>query len=112
MSEEQRAPEVRASDAEREQAVERLRKASVEGRLTLEEVVERSEAAYAAKTHRELERLTLDLPAPMGGVDVKSKPPRSEETGREVEGPRDYSAMYPHERHAYRHARRCGHWSP
>lgn len=54
--------EVRASDAEREQVVELLRQASTEGRLTLEELVERSDAAYTAKTRGELARLTRDLP--------------------------------------------------
>ena len=56
-------PAIRASDAEREQAVTRLREASAEGRLTLEEFSQRVEAAYAAKTHEELERLTEDVPA-------------------------------------------------
>jgi hypothetical protein len=55
-------PAIRASDAEREQAVARLREASAEGRLTLEEFSQRVEAAYAAKTHEELDRLTEDVP--------------------------------------------------
>ena len=55
--------EVRASDAEREQAVVRLRDATAEGRLTLEEFSERVESAYAAKTNDELQRLMDDLPA-------------------------------------------------
>ncbi|SPT56846.1 DUF1707 SHOCT-like domain-containing protein [Actinomadura madurae] len=53
---------IRASDAEREAVVERLRIASVEGRLTFEELTERSEAAYAAVTRGELEHITADLP--------------------------------------------------
>ncbi|WP_433336725.1 DUF1707 SHOCT-like domain-containing protein [Spirillospora sp. CA-294931] len=57
------APEsVRASDAEREAVVERLRVASVEGRLTFEELTERTEAAYLATTHGDLEKITADLP--------------------------------------------------
>ena len=55
-------PVVRASDAEREQAVARLRDASVEGRLTLEEFTERMATAYEARTHAELEQLVRDLP--------------------------------------------------
>jgi DUF1707 SHOCT-like domain len=43
-------PSLRASDAEREQTVERLRDASAEGRLALEEFVERMTAAYDART--------------------------------------------------------------
>ena len=55
-------PAIRASDAEREQAVELLRRHSVDGRLTLEEFAGRIERAYAAKTREELEELTRDLP--------------------------------------------------
>ncbi|HLU74515.1 MAG TPA: DUF1707 domain-containing protein, partial [Nonomuraea sp.] len=55
--------EVRASDAEREAVVELLREASVEGRLTLAELTDRTEAAYSASTHAELALLTQDLPA-------------------------------------------------
>jgi hypothetical protein len=55
--------ERRASDAEREQVVVRLRDASAEGRLTLEELADRTALAYRARTHDELEPLTADLPA-------------------------------------------------
>jgi len=58
----------RASDAEREAVVARLRDAAAEGRLTVEELAERIDAAYAAKTQAELEPLTEDLPAPAGGA--------------------------------------------
>lgn len=53
---------MRASDAERESVVERLRVASTEGRLTLAELTERTEAAYLAQTHGELAQITADLP--------------------------------------------------
>src|SRR5438105_2040990 len=56
-------PSVRASDAEREEVVARLRGHSVDGRLTLEEFAQRVEAVYAATTRAELERVTADLPA-------------------------------------------------
>jgi hypothetical protein len=56
-------PALRASDAEREQVVARLRDASADGRLTLEEFTERMTSAYAARTHEELERLVRDVPA-------------------------------------------------
>jgi hypothetical protein len=55
--------EKRASDAEREQVVVRLRDASAEGRLTLEELADRTALAYGATTHAELVPLTSDLPA-------------------------------------------------
>jgi hypothetical protein len=57
--------DVRASDAEREAAIDHLRGAAVEGRLTLEELADRSEAAHKAVNRRELARLTSDLPAPL-----------------------------------------------
>jgi hypothetical protein len=47
-------PAIRASDAEREQIAVRLRDASAEGRLTLEEFVARMTKAYDAPTHDEL----------------------------------------------------------
>ncbi|MEA2267852.1 MAG: hypothetical protein QOC64_462 [Solirubrobacteraceae bacterium] len=60
---------MRASDAEREAVVERLRTAAEEGRLTVEELAERIDGAYAATTRAELEPLTADLPAaPASGV--------------------------------------------
>ena len=52
-----------ASDAERDQSVELLRSAVVEGRLTLEEFTERVELAQAARTDLELASLSRDLPA-------------------------------------------------
>ena len=54
--------DVRASDAERDRVVERLRRALSQGRLTLEEYDSRVAAAYAAKTRGELSALTRDLP--------------------------------------------------
>jgi uncharacterized protein DUF1707 len=56
--------EIRASDADRERAVEILRVGHVDGRLTLAELEERSATAYAARTRAELAPLTADLPAP------------------------------------------------
>jgi hypothetical protein len=59
----------RASDAEREETVARLREAAAEGRLTVEELDERIDAAYGASTRSDLEPLTADLPegAPPSG---------------------------------------------
>ncbi|MGH3905964.1 MAG: DUF1707 SHOCT-like domain-containing protein [Pseudonocardiaceae bacterium] len=54
--------DVRASDADRDAVVERLRRALGQGRLTVAEFDERVAAAYAAKTHGELKVLTRDLP--------------------------------------------------
>jgi hypothetical protein len=70
-------PAVRASDAERERTVERLRDASAEGRLTFEEFIERMTNAYEARTHAELEQLMDDLPDVSGGrVATRRRPTR------------------------------------
>ncbi|GGU59498.1 hypothetical protein GCM10010211_25530 [Streptomyces albospinus] len=58
-----RQSSVLASDAEREDMIERLREATAEGRLTLEELAERYEAAYLARTREELASVGEDLPA-------------------------------------------------
>jgi hypothetical protein len=54
--------DLRVSDADREQVAERLRQAGGEGRLTIDELDERVEAAYAARTGADLAKLTQDLP--------------------------------------------------
>lgn len=54
---------VRASDADRDRVVGVLAAASAEGRLTLDEYSERSDAALAARTLGDLAGLTTDLPA-------------------------------------------------
>jgi uncharacterized protein DUF1707 len=56
-------PAVRASDAEREQAVALLQRNFADGRLTQAELEERAGAAYAAQTRAQLRDLTADLPA-------------------------------------------------
>ena len=66
--------EKRASDAEREQVVVRLRDASAEGRLTLEELADRTALAYTARSHAELAPLTEDLPVPR--LSSRRKPVR------------------------------------
>jgi hypothetical protein len=53
---------LRISDADRHQVAELLRQSAGEGRLDIEELEERLEAAYAAKTYGELVPLTADLP--------------------------------------------------
>lgn len=58
---------VRASDADREAVVERLREAHAEGRLTVEEFTQRVDEAYAARTHGDLAPLTRDLPSASRG---------------------------------------------
>ena len=54
---------LRASHGDRDRAVELLRVAAGDGRLTAEELDERLEAALTARTYGELAALTTDLPA-------------------------------------------------
>ena len=80
-------PELRASDAEREQAADVLRIAASEGRLDVEELEERLGSVYTVRTRPELERLIADVhperlgrgraitgPAGRGGVTVNPGP--------------------------------------
>jgi hypothetical protein len=54
--------QLRISDADRHAVAEVLRKAAGEGRIDLEELDERLEATYGAKTYADLVPLTADLP--------------------------------------------------
>src|SRR4051812_29733843 len=53
---------MRISDADRHQVAEILRQAAGEGRLDLDELDERLEATYAARTYADLVPITMDLP--------------------------------------------------
>ena len=53
---------LRVSDSDREQAAEVLREAAAQGRISLDELDERLESAYAAKTYADLAAVTHDLP--------------------------------------------------
>lgn len=53
---------LRASDRDRERTAEILREAAGDGRLGMDELDERLEAVYAAKTYGELEPIIKDLP--------------------------------------------------
>ncbi|MEU6823658.1 DUF1707 domain-containing protein [Streptomyces atriruber] len=57
------APDLRASDADRDRVAEQLRDALAEGRLDMSEFDERLDATYKARTYGELEPLTRDLPS-------------------------------------------------
>jgi hypothetical protein len=69
-------PDLKASDADRERAIESLREHRTEGRLTLEEFAERVDTAYAARTVGELDALTRDLPARRALPVSRRKPVR------------------------------------
>ena len=70
---------LRISDADRHQVAELLREAAGEGRLDIDELDERLEAAYSAKTYADLVPLTADLP-----VNAPQHPPA---TGPRVDVP-------------------------
>ncbi|MEU5540586.1 DUF1707 domain-containing protein [Streptomyces sp. NPDC020362] len=57
------SPELRASHADRDRAVDVLRIAAGDGLLTADELDERLEAALSARTLSELATLTVDLPS-------------------------------------------------
>lgn len=55
--------DVRASSAERERAIEVIKTAFAEGRLSMDEQLDRAERAYTCQTRAELAALSADLPA-------------------------------------------------
>jgi hypothetical protein len=66
--------QLRISDADRHQVAEILREAAGEGRLDIEELDERLEAAYAARTYADLVPITFDLPAHPQGPAQLARP--------------------------------------
>jgi Domain of unknown function (DUF1707) len=61
-----------ASHTDREQAVDKLKAAFVEGRLTKDELDARAGQAFAARTYADLAALTADIPA--GSAGARSRP--------------------------------------
>jgi Domain of unknown function (DUF1707)/Transcriptional regulator PadR-like family len=57
-------PDLRIGDADREAAVAALREHFAHGRLTLEELIGRLDAALTATRQSEIARTTMDLPRP------------------------------------------------
>ncbi|WP_037675435.1 DUF1707 domain-containing protein [Streptomyces griseus] len=83
------APELRASDADRERVAEVLRDALAEGRLDMEEFEERLETTYKARTYGELAPITRDLPAPgvaPPSVSLTKEPEGGPGWGRRIVG--------------------------
>jgi Domain of unknown function (DUF1707)/Cell wall-active antibiotics response 4TMS YvqF len=70
---------MRVSDADREQAADVLREAAGQGRISMDELDERLELAYAAKTYADLAAVTHDLPqagttlSPAGAMPVAGR---------------------------------------
>jgi hypothetical protein len=76
---EQRRASLRAADADRERVVEALRQHHVDGRLDAEELTQRIDQAYAAKTLGDLDAVTTDLPSiqppARPGAPLQARPP-------------------------------------
>jgi len=74
------APEVRASDADRDRVVDVLRDSAADGRLTVDEFDERMAAALSSRTLGELAVLTADLGVgPAGPTRPVAAPPQAED---------------------------------
>lgn len=68
--------DLRCSDADREAVAEVIRQAAGDGRLTLDELDERLDAVYAARTYRDLLPVVGDLPgAAVPGVPQLGRAP-------------------------------------
>ena len=78
---------MRASTADRERAIDVLKAAFAEGRLTQDECEQRAGQAFSARTYAELATLTADLPAgPLGTLLPRlpgcPRPPQSRPMNR------------------------------
>jgi hypothetical protein len=71
--------QVRVSDRERDQVVASLREHAGEGRLEMDELAERLDSVYAARTRADLAALTADLPEPSPRSPVEEHGPRQRE---------------------------------
>jgi Domain of unknown function (DUF1707)/2TM domain len=74
-------PTLRASDAEREHHAELLREHAAQGRLTVDELDERLDRVYAARTHGELAPVVADLPSPAAPRSPRPRSPVRPEVG-------------------------------
>ncbi|MCW3017387.1 MAG: hypothetical protein JWO02_4479 [Solirubrobacterales bacterium] len=74
-------PPLRAGDADREATLVLLREATVDGRLTVDELAERAALTHAARTHAELDAVTADLHAPPTVVQLAGSPPAAAPVG-------------------------------
>jgi hypothetical protein len=74
--------DMRASDHDRQQVVDRLRAGLEDGRLTMDEYTERMGSAYQAVTHGDLAPLCADLPAAGRPTPGRTAAARPAVTGR------------------------------
>ncbi len=76
MTEPVRPEDMRVSDAERQAVEERLQVAQSVGQLDIHEFDERVRSVWGARTRGELDRVTVDLPAPPPAAPPVRKPSR------------------------------------
>ncbi len=69
---------LRASDADREQAIDTLKVAFAQGMLTREELDLRAGQAFAARTYADLAAVTVDIPARPADARPQPKPARGQ----------------------------------
>jgi DUF1707 SHOCT-like domain len=79
------APGLRASDQDREQLIAELNEHAVAGRLSTEELEDRLQAAYAARTTGELDALRRDLPVTSRQVALSHAQRRAQLTRRLIQ---------------------------
>jgi hypothetical protein len=65
---------LRASDADREQVIDALKAAFVQGLLTKDELGKRAGQALVSRTNAELAAITADIPASLIEIEPPSKP--------------------------------------
>ncbi|GIH95114.1 hypothetical protein Psi01_57440 [Planobispora siamensis] len=68
---------LRAGDRDRERIAEMLRLAVGEGRISVDELTERLDRVYGARTFGELDAVVADLPEAAGGLSRPAAPPVS-----------------------------------
>jgi hypothetical protein len=78
-------PTLRASDEDREQLITELNEHAVAGRLSTDELEERLQAAYSARTTGELDALRHDLPVSPRHVALSQAARRSHLTRRLIQ---------------------------
>jgi DUF1707 SHOCT-like domain len=69
--------DLRASHADREQVIDTLKAAFVQGRLTEDELDTRADRVYASRTYAELAEVTADIPAELTGARSPRDPWRA-----------------------------------
>lgn len=94
---------MRISDDDRHKVAEVLRLAASEGRIDLEELDQRLEATYQAKTYGELVPITLDLPS-AGAPRLKPAPRAATPV------PREPGAQYANSLAVMSETKRVGNW--